>query len=249
MMRLAAVLMVAVLMTTCAISGTFAKYITQDDANDSARVAKFGVEVKADGSLFENAYLNAPVAKDDTTATVVAFDSLDVVAPGTNNAENSFKFSITGKPEVDVKVDVVVTDNGDDVFLKAGTYEDLTTGNPDDQYVLAQDYYPVKYTLWDLDKATDNKIVDGGTLAQLSTALTNLSNTKIDANTNLTDTYGNYEITWTWDFEVNDKADTILGDLAAGTPVAGLNGVELVDGTDYNLNTGLKISITVTQIN
>ena len=247
MMRLAAVLMVAVLMTTCAISGTFAKYITQDDANDSARVAKFGVEVKADGSLFENAYLDAPVAADDTTATVVAVDSVDVVAPGTNNAANSFKFSITGTPEVDVKVDVVVTDNSNDVFLKAGTYEDLTTGNPDDQYVLAQDYYPVKYTLWD-----DGVKVVGATdvtLATLSTALTNLSNTKIDANTDLATIYGEYEITWKWDFEVDDKADTILGDLAANTPAAGLNGASLTAGEDYNLGTGLKISITVTQIN
>ena len=115
MMRVASVLMVAVLLTTCAISGTFAKYVTSDDASDSARVAKFGVVVTADGSLFENAYKDTPVDPLDASATVVAGDSADVVAPGTKNADSAFKFSITGTPEVDVKVDVVVTNADEDV--------------------------------------------------------------------------------------------------------------------------------------
>ena len=40
MMRVASALLVAVLLTTCAISGTFAKYITAEDATDSAAQAK-----------------------------------------------------------------------------------------------------------------------------------------------------------------------------------------------------------------
>lgn len=39
------------MLTTCMTAGTFAKYTTSDSANDSARVAKFGVTVTADGSL------------------------------------------------------------------------------------------------------------------------------------------------------------------------------------------------------
>ena len=42
MMRLASVLLIAVLMSTCAISGTFAKYVTSDSSSDSARVARWG---------------------------------------------------------------------------------------------------------------------------------------------------------------------------------------------------------------
>ena len=45
MMRAASVLLVAVMLTTCAISGTFAKYVTSDSGSDFARVAKFGVTV------------------------------------------------------------------------------------------------------------------------------------------------------------------------------------------------------------
>ena len=41
-MRLAALLLVAVLMSTCGISGTFAKYVTEVSSEDSARVAYWG---------------------------------------------------------------------------------------------------------------------------------------------------------------------------------------------------------------
>ena len=41
MMRIASALLVAVILTTCAISGTFAKYVTSTPGSDSARVAKF----------------------------------------------------------------------------------------------------------------------------------------------------------------------------------------------------------------
>ena len=47
MMRLASGLLVAVLITTSTISGTFAKYVTTADAKDEARVAKFGVVITA----------------------------------------------------------------------------------------------------------------------------------------------------------------------------------------------------------
>ena len=47
MMRIASVLLVAVLLSTCVISGTFAKYTTSNSATDSARVAKWGVIITA----------------------------------------------------------------------------------------------------------------------------------------------------------------------------------------------------------
>ena len=43
MMRVASALLVAVLMTTCAISGTFAKYTSSKTDSDSARVAVWGL--------------------------------------------------------------------------------------------------------------------------------------------------------------------------------------------------------------
>lgn len=45
MMRLSAVLLVAVLLTTCVISGTWAKYTKTGAADETARVAAFGVNI------------------------------------------------------------------------------------------------------------------------------------------------------------------------------------------------------------
>lgn len=100
MMRVASALLVAVLLTTCAISGTFAKYVTSGSGSDSARVAKFGVTVSGTANTFEKTY-----AKDDTSSsltgnTVVSTE--DVVAPGTSG--NMAAFTITGTPEVAVRV-------------------------------------------------------------------------------------------------------------------------------------------------
>ena len=58
MMRLASSLLVAVLLTSSVISGTFAKYVTSDGASDSARVAKFGVIVDVVSNAFSDSYLN-----------------------------------------------------------------------------------------------------------------------------------------------------------------------------------------------
>ena len=61
-MRAAGGLMIATMLTTSIVSGTYANYVTSDSATDTARVAKFGVEVKAEGALFGKNYL----AADDT---------------------------------------------------------------------------------------------------------------------------------------------------------------------------------------
>ena len=83
MMRAASGLLVAVLLSTCAISGTFAKYTTSVDGTDSARVAKWGFtggSTIAISDLFKNTY--------DTTVK----SSADVIAPGTTG---SAKFGFT----------------------------------------------------------------------------------------------------------------------------------------------------------
>ena len=49
LMRAASILLVATLISTCAISGTFAKYVTTGSATNTARVAKWGVELSSTG--------------------------------------------------------------------------------------------------------------------------------------------------------------------------------------------------------
>jgi len=83
-MRSASVLLVATLLTTSVISGTLAKYTTQDAAEDTARVAKWGVELQAIGNRYGDTYKDLIVTESDTTATVQTVDKkADVVAPGT----------------------------------------------------------------------------------------------------------------------------------------------------------------------
>lgn len=103
MMRTAAVLGVATMLTASVISGTFAKYTVSDSASDSAQVAKFGVEITTNGSMFAKTY-----ATDDKTVTGIANsvissgDDKNVVAPGTSG--DLVESTITGTPEVAVNV-------------------------------------------------------------------------------------------------------------------------------------------------
>lgn len=48
-MRMASGLLVVTMLSTCMISGTFARYTTQDNASDTARVAKWGVTAVVSG--------------------------------------------------------------------------------------------------------------------------------------------------------------------------------------------------------
>ena len=122
-MRAASALLVVTLLTTSMISGTFAKYTTQDSASDNARVAKWGVALQVVGNLYGESYKDAIVANDDSSLTVKANDEAaaddDVVAPGTKNDEG-LKFSLTGTPEVSTKTTVTI--KAQNVFLNAGSY-------------------------------------------------------------------------------------------------------------------------------
>lgn len=151
-LRLSAVLLVVTLLTTCAISGTFAKYTTQASATDTARVAKFGIVVEATTDTFDETYTGTgSYSSVNTVASQSEFEvsgisTANLVAPGTKNVGSS-TFSIKGKAETAVKV-VITLGEPKDVFLKEGTYLDWTTGNDnDDTFNLAADYYPVKFTL------------------------------------------------------------------------------------------------------
>ncbi len=127
MMRVASALMVAVLLTTCAISGTFAKYVTTDEFTDQARVAKWGVELQVFGNLFSDTYINTPVKDNANDITVQVIDyastGTNIVAPGTCNDEG-FKISLTGVPEVDGQVSATMTTQS--IYIKAGTYGIMT---------------------------------------------------------------------------------------------------------------------------
>lgn len=124
MMRVASALLVAVLMTTSVISGTFAKYVTQDSASDTARVAKWGVELQVVGNLFGDTYGASDAIVNSSEFTVKSNQTVDgslvdVVAPGTKNV-NGFAISLKGQPEVAGKVTTTMTIQN--IFLAKNTY-------------------------------------------------------------------------------------------------------------------------------
>lgn len=120
-LKIACGLLVMVLLTTCVIGTTLARYTTSDTASDTARVAKWGLEVSTSGTLFGNSYKEEIVAVDDATLTVQSLNKADtVVAPGTKN-ETGFQIRLKGQPEVDYQISAVASQQ-EDIYLVAGNY-------------------------------------------------------------------------------------------------------------------------------
>ncbi len=124
-MRAAGGLLIATLLTTSAVSGTYAKYVSGGSAGDTARVAKWGIVIAASGNLFSSSYLGAD---DNTPASATAeakaisvksYNDDAVVAPGTKSDQGMY-FNISGTPEVDYKLSGSI--EGKDVYLATGTY-------------------------------------------------------------------------------------------------------------------------------
>lgn len=92
MMRAASALMVATLLTTSVISGTFAKYVTKGSGSDWAHVAVWG---------FNTTSIDiTDLFKDEYDSTVKSGDEYhsDVIAPGTTR---SAKFGFTYRESAD----------------------------------------------------------------------------------------------------------------------------------------------------
>lgn len=225
MMRVASIMLVLVLMSSSVISGTFAKYVTEGSATDTARVAKWGVTVTAENNtMFGSAYKSADgtVSTSYTAATdsVHAENGTDyVVAPGTNGELSSI--TIAGKPEVDVKVEYVGT-------------VDLANWTVNGDF-----YCPLVFVITDRNGNVEATI-DGFTYTEeavLETAIATYINNfseKYEANTDLSNVEdGSLNISWEWPFYISDERDvkdTALGDAATAATIK------------------IDISCTVTQI-
>ena len=205
MMRIASVLLVAVLLTTCAISGTFAKYITEKESTDTARVAKFGVDlaVTVDGA-FATEYDADTTATDKLgvaiAKTVVASstDSDNLVAPGTNG-DLMASATIQGTPEVAVNVKqeatLVLTN-----WVVEGTYYCPLVITVDGAKFYGMDYTSAAEFIAAVEAALDSDV-------------------NYAPNTDLTESHS---VTWAWAFEgtdgkQTDELDTALGNYAAKT--------------------------------
>lgn len=191
-MRVGVALVALTLITSCFVGGTFAKYTTAGTGTDSARVAKFGVTVTANGNMFADRYDDA-----DDSATVVGQGGEKVVAPGTRG--DMVSMTLIGVPEVDVKV----------------TYE--ATVELNDHWVDADDnfYFPLDISVNDQEVDLSGATSEDDVIFAVASAISNYSKT-YKAGTDLS-TVGtdSLAISWEWDFEGNnDVKDTFLGNQA-----------------------------------
>lgn len=239
-LRAAGLLFALVLITSCFVGGTFAKYVTTGGGHESARVAKFGVTMSvANDKAFKQNYTKDDTSIPDSAQINYSVESSgpeNLVAPGTKGSD-FVVLSISGIPEVAVNVKIAA--EGHDVFLKTGDYPDLTTAAADDRFTLENDYHPITYTL---TKTGETDPVETGKLDTIIEYLNKLSG-NYKAKTDLTSAIGEYKLSWEWKFEGgNDKADTLLGAVTAG-------GISTAT-TPSTCGTGvlLTLTATVTQI-
>ena len=227
----AAVLMLAlVLITSCFVGGTFAKYVTSGSGTDSARVAKFGVTVTANGTMFAKEY-----ATDDQTVvgtiakSVISTDK--VVAPGTESNGDFVAATVTGTPEVAVRVSYKL----DTATLQLENWKD-----GDGKF-----YCPLVFKVKTPDGNTVISGMEFQTAEAMKAALVNAVAAYTKDYAPGTDLSGKaaetLAISWEWPFETgtdadkpaNNIRDTFLGDEAAAGRAATVS---------------LTLATTVTQI-
>ncbi len=195
--RLAGLLLVLVLVTSCFVGGTFAKYVTGGTGTDTARVAKFGVTVTANGSTFAADY-----ATDDTSVastiskSVVSSDNSKLVAPGTSG--NMTSVTLAGTPEVAVNVKYEATFTLNDEWKDAGD----NFYCPLEIKVGTTTYKGTAYTSADEFAAAVEAAIE-------------VYSKNYTANNNLATTATAPAVSWSWAFEGDNVKDTYLGDQAA----------------------------------
>lgn len=257
--KVTAFILLAVIVTSCFAGGTFAKYVTEGEGSDTARVAKWGVTVDVTGNGFAQTYVKDDGQKlpDNDTYSVrstgseeITFtwslagggssstieDVANLVAPGTSGEFGGI--SISGTPEVAVKVETTanVVFSGDwEVYEDRGSY-----------YF----YCPLKFTIGDktingLDYSGSNGTTKGGKdgfIRDIADAINSSDNykrgTPLGSLGSNTTTYS-----WSWPFEnatsdIGCDQDNTL-DTELGTKATGENPPAVY----------ITVTTTVTQIN
>ena len=209
-MRAGGLLVVLTLITSCFVGGTFAKYVTENEGMDTARVAKWGVEVTVTGDGFKTSYGKDYAESNVEGNTVISSTGEKVVAPGTKGTFGGVK--ITGKPEVAVKIETTA-----DVDLSGWN---VAGGG--------EFYCPLVFNIGDkpingLDYSKSTAGGEGSFENAIKDAIQKATTKEVEANTDLTEIGENITYSWEWPFEnatgdvanQSDELDTKLGNNAA----------------------------------
>lgn len=232
MNRLAAALLVLVLLTSCFVGSTMARYATGAEGSDNARAAKFGVEIQAYGTVFADDYEEFADGNDagvanaaNLTVASSGADGDNVVAPGTKG-DDVLTFKIEGSTEVAVNVTVTLNNNDQLKMItlpaKDGytDYTKYTMGTSTENkgsygtFNQANAYNPIKWTL----KKDGNPVptCNGVTLDAIETYLTSISKKYAPNSAEFNDICGTYTLSWIWEYGEDSPADTYIGMVAAG---------------------------------
>ena len=186
MMRAASGILVATLMTTSIISGTFAKYTTSVEGSDKARVASWGIGQEGDvefTNLFTKNYTNVKSATED-----------DLIAPGTSGSA-TFTFGYTA-PGVTTGITAPEVAYRFTVSTDGSTISDDIKNNPN-----------IK---WKLDEGT------AGTWDELIAAIQKLDGTVGAGGkeyapgtlpTGFTAAKETHTVSWEWTYHTDEGAD------------------------------------------
>lgn len=234
-MRVAGLLLALVLVTSCFVGGTFAKYVTYGGGQEHARVAKFGVKVDAAGDVFATEYDAKDPKVQDYNGQVIAKSVISsdgktkLVAPGTAK-DGALTVSVSGTPEVAVKVEYVAHVTFNESLTEPDNWKDKD-GNYYCPLIITVNgtaYSGLNYTSADEFKKDIEGAING--LTKNYPANTDLSKSGSKGVT----------ISWEWPFEdttagakQTDEKDTYLGDQAAAGKAA---------------TVGIVVGTTVTQI-
>lgn len=231
LMKASAFLLVSTMATSCFVGSTFAKYVSEGEGSDSARVAKWGVKVEVTGDGFKTEYGKDDYESNVEGNTVISSTTEKVVAPGTKGTFGGVK--ISGKPEVAVKVETTA-----DVQLSGWNVAN------DGEF-----YCPLKFTIGEktingLDYSSRTAGGESSFEYAIKDAIQKATTKQLEARTDLSTVGNDITYSWEWPFEgstgkvanQDDELDTKLGDNAA-------------DGDTGNDPT-IKITVktTVTQI-
>ncbi len=235
-MRVAGLLLALVLVTSCFVGGTFAKYVTYGGGQEHARVAKFGVKVDAAGDVFAKEYDAKDPTVQDYNGQVIAKSVISsdgdtkLVAPGTAKSD-ALTVSVTGTPEVAVKVEYVAHVTFNESLTEPDNWKDKD-GHYYCPLVITVNGTP--YNGLDYESATDFENAVEGAINGLTK--------NYPANTDLSQSGSKgVAISWEWPFEgasgakgsQSDEKDTYLGNQAADGKAA---------------TVGIVVATTVTQI-
>ena len=239
LVTLAFILVIVMSVSLSLLAVSYARYRTNSASLDSGRVALWGVTIDVQSNdIFQKVY-----KKSDTT--VIVSSNEEVVAPGTSGQAT---ITITGTPEVSSKFILDFTAINE-VFLKAGTYLDISTDDKDKQndvFLLASDYYPVVFTLTVQEKEELPKEIKRGTLKEVEAALNAYQGSYYDTKvfTPGEDLKTKFVLTWEWASNLNNYADTWLGMSYAN----GVQDLGLTANTDYCFTIKYELLLTVIQV-